>query len=392
MMRLIWAAMLTAQKNLRQVESFSERMLGRKVSDTRLATFLPELSVEEFKDRHRRQVLDLHRSKCLEANLGVPFNVVAVDGKTCWVGDYEANEYCQKQSPSTPGGVPHWMFRVIRAVMTSSRVHACIWQRPIPAETNEMGAFEAFWEELLAAYGHTDLIQVVTLDAGYTSLHNASLIYESGRQYMMSLKQTQPELFAEAERLLPLRKKRRRGKGAAQLPPEAETYEKRDGKLITRQLWRSAEAAGYLDWTHLKEMWLVRQTTEVLQTGEVSVEDRFFLSSLEPDALTGAQALALVRMHWHVENDCNWVIDTQWKEDDCPWVATGNGLLVVTLLRLMAFNILQLLRNRTLRSDSNRAMAWADVLKMVDDALLLARHGVVTAQHRDLLEVVASSG
>jgi hypothetical protein len=392
LMHLIWAAMLTAQKTLRQVESFSERMHGQKVSDTRLATFLPELSVEELQDRHRRQVLDLHRSKCLEPNLGIPFNLVAIDGKNAWSGTYEANPYCQKQEASSPDGEPHWLFRMMRGVMASSRVHACIWQMPVPAETNEMGAFPAFWEQLLGAYGHTDLVGVASLDAGYTSLHNANLIRESRRHYVMSLKENQPELLAEARRLLPLRKDRRRRKEVLALPPEAESCDKRDGKLITRQLWRTSEAAGYLDWTHLEEIWLVRQTTEVLATGKVSVEDRYFLTSLVPETLTGPQVLAVVRAHWHVENDCNWVIDTQWKEDDHCWVATGNGLLVVTLLRLMAFNVLQLLRNRTLRSDSNRAMAWADVLKMVDDALLLARHGVISDEHLALLEVVAERG
>jgi hypothetical protein len=387
LLRLVWLAMLTAQKNLRAVEHFSERMLGRRISDTRLATLLPELSVAELEDRHRRQVLDFWRSKALEANLGVPFNVVAIDGKSVWVGKTQTNEYCQEQTDHARGLGPQWVMRVVRAVVTSSRVHACIAQMPVPAATNEMGAFPAFWAQLLESYGHTDMLQIATVDNGYTSRENATLIHDSGRDYVMALKGPQQELLAEAQRLLA------EASGPDGEPDfEAETCDKRDGKLIVRQLWRTSEAAGYLDWSHLRQIWLVRQTTTVLATGEVSEEDRFFLTSLEAEALTGPQVLALVRSHWHVENDCNWVIDTQWKEDDCPWVATGTGLLVVTLLRLMAFNVLQLLRNRTLRSESSREMAWAHLLKMVDDALLLVRHGVITDAHLALLEVVADNG
>jgi hypothetical protein len=147
-----------------------------------LFTLIASLWHTEFESCLQRQVLDMKRSRCLEPNLGVPFSTVAIDGKTPWVGRYEANPYCQRQQSGSPGGKASYLFRVLRAVVTSSRVHATIWQEPIEANTNDMGAFPAMWDALMQRYGHTDLIQVATMDAGFTSLANAHVPRGRGRR------------------------------------------------------------------------------------------------------------------------------------------------------------------------------------------------------------------
>ncbi|MBI2892356.1 MAG: hypothetical protein HYY06_02310 [Deltaproteobacteria bacterium] len=155
--------------------------------------------------------------------------------------------------------------------------------------------FEAFFSGIMRAYGAGDLFEVVTADAGFTSKKNADLVHAADKAYVLALKYTQPELHAEAERLL--RPKLRE-------TPDAETvWEKVRGKRIQRRLYRTNEIAGYHDWSHLQQAWLVVQETEH-PDGKVEIEERFFLTSLRPGRLTAAQCLRVVRGHWGIENDC----------------------------------------------------------------------------------------
>jgi hypothetical protein len=57
--------------------------------------------------------------------------------------------------------------------ITSTRPRVFLDQRTLAADENEMGALAAFWAPLLQAYGRLSLFEVVTLEAGYCSLHNA---------------------------------------------------------------------------------------------------------------------------------------------------------------------------------------------------------------------------
>jgi hypothetical protein len=116
-------------------------------------------------------------------------------------------------------------------------------------------------------------------------------------------------------------------------------------------------------------------TSRTLRDGEdVAKETRYFLSSLERQALSPAQWLFLIRSHWSVENACHWTFDAVFKEDDRPWIRSDpKGALVVALLRRVAYNILSLFRSVTLRSEHNRDAPWRELLSWVLDALVGAR-------------------
>jgi len=65
--------------------------------------------------------------------------------------------------------------------------------------------------------------------------------------------------------------------------------------------------------------------------------------------------------------------DTAFAEDERPWIeADANGMLAVLLLRRIAYTLLALFREVTLRSDANRATRWKDLLTWVRDALVAA--------------------
>jgi predicted transposase YbfD/YdcC len=344
---LLWAAlygMMAGCRSLRQVEDLTDEMgpTGRgrvpgRVPDTTLYDLVPRLHVEELRQQVRWQVKTLWRDKCLDPQ-GLPCGVVSIDGKGLGALDHDAGGNAQK-AHRAHDGTPYWLGRVLRAVLTSACAKPCLDQMAVPTKTNEMGAFATFFAALMAAYGGGNLFEIITTDAGMTSKHNADLVHAANKAYVMALKGPQPELYAEAQRLLlPLTT------GA----PCAQTWDKAQGKQIRRSLYRTCEMAGYHDWTHLRQVWLVRQESRD-KDGRVTIEDRYFVTNLPSGRLQPAQILQVVRGHWGIENDCFWSLDAQFGEDALHWVTTGRCIEVLGLLRLMAYNLLQLCRKRHLR-------------------------------------------
>ena len=103
------------------------------------------------------------RRKALKP-VGLPIGIVAVDGKSVWTGDEKVNDFCQRSHKES--GMPYWNFRVLRAVLVSAAAPVCLDQAPIPAETNDMGAFPDFFLSLRREYSRSQLFEVVTMDAG----------------------------------------------------------------------------------------------------------------------------------------------------------------------------------------------------------------------------------
>jgi Transposase DDE domain len=264
------------------------------------------------------------------------------------------------------GGKPdYYLLRVQRVVLTSAKGKPALDQAVIPPTTNEMGAFAALFGTLVKVHG--TLFEIATVDAGMTSLDNANLVEQADKAYVMALKDNQPGLYAEAQRvLLPL--------GAQ--PPEAQTpWERRGAKRVRRSLFRSEQVAGYEGWTHLRQVWLVRQETRE-PGGTVHIEDRYFATNLRWGRLQPAQILLVVRNHWGIENDCFWSLDAQFGEDDHPWVTTGHALLVLGVLRLMAYNLLQRARKGHLRRRLGARRftdppTWKQLFRWVQQALRL---------------------
>ena len=82
-----------------------------------------------------------------------------------------------------------------------------------------------------------------------------------------------------------------------------------------------------------------RESTEK-KSGKVTLETRYFLSSLDTHEATPERLAALVRGHWSVENRNHWRRDaTLWREDFCrlrrPRAALNLALLRNALLALI---------------------------------------------------------
>jgi hypothetical protein len=363
-------SMMMLARSLRSAERLSDDLAqargfkgpARRVPDSTLGDFLAKVSPTQVRRHLHEHVLAEHRRKALEPTV-LPIRTLSFDGKNVATLDYEANPDCQKQSPENQA--PTWLYRVLNVTLISSSAAVCVDQMPIPADTNDMGAFPACFEEVLRTYGRANLFELATMDSGFCSEACARLVHDADKGYWISLKDNQPELKREAERVLLATAKR--------CAPEAQTDWESDSSRgwVRRQLWRTDEMAAWGKWSHLRQVVLVRVLARVGKDGpERVLEDRYYVTNLRRGRLDGAQMLRVVRAHWRIENDLHGTLDIFFEEDRGLWVQRGHGLPVSSLLRALAYNLLALLRAVHLRTDAARRTAWSQLRDWVRDALL----------------------
>jgi hypothetical protein len=362
--------LLTVGRSLRATEELSDDLamgrrlrIPRRVPDSTLGDVLSRLDPQALRAHLHEHIVAEHRRKALAPTV-LPLGVVSVDGKEVARTRTRCHAACQEQTG--PGGQPQYAFRVLNAALISAAAPVCIDQMPIPAHTNEMGSFQDLVRALLAAYGRIGLFELLFTDAGMTSQSNARFVHEQQLGYVMALKGTQPELLREARRVMSVR---------TLGEPDAQTEWESDSSrgVIQRQIFRSDEMAGWGDWTHLRQVWLVRVFVRPPRGCEGPVqllEERLYGTNLPRGRLTAQQCLTLVRAHWRIENEMHGTLDLQWQEDYGRWVRRGQGLPVCSLLRALPFNLLGLMRAVHLRSDGARAVSWRRLRDWVRDALM----------------------
>jgi hypothetical protein len=340
--------------------------IGRRIPDTTLRNALTKVEPAELRKCLRRQTKAAQRRKALEP-AGLPFGVVAVDGKHTAISAWD-EAYSQKQSKGEGGeSGACGVVRTFTCTLVSSRAKPCIDAVPIPAATNEMGHFATVLEELCRAYLRSSLFRLVSADAGSCSEENGRLVVDKKLDYLFGLKGGQPTLLAEARAQLS-----RRTADTA----DAETVDICKPFEIRRRLYLTAEMAGF-EWEHLRTVLRIETEKRVIETGEIVPPkdkddvNRYYVSSLAAYELTPAQWLLAVRSHWGVENDCHNTWDTAFAEDDRPWiVASPQGTVVVMLLRRIAYNMLALFRTVTQRAEEKHRTPWKALLRWMRDMLV----------------------
>ncbi len=371
LLRLVLVAMIAGCKSLAQAEALSAEMsvplrkrlgIARRIADTTLRDVLCALDPEQLRGPLHALVRAAHRRKALEPE-GLPFGVVAMDGKSTALPSCD-DDYAQRQSQGD-GAHLVGVVRTVTCTLVSSRAMPCIDALPIPAATNEMGRFEAHLRSLLHAYRGIDLFRMVSYDAGACSAHNASVVRNLDLHYLFGLKGSQPTLFDEARRLLA---------SVPQIQAAAATEDVLGGsRTVVRRLYLTEQMAGFEDFPHLRTVLRVESEIFDAHGQRIAHENRYYLASLPACRLTAAQWLRLVRLHWGVENNCHHTLDTAFEEDDRPWIESDpRGMLVVALLRRLAYNLLTLFRAVTQRSQERRASPWLDMLRWFYNAIISA--------------------
>ncbi len=376
LLRAVLVAMVTGCKSLALAEALTAEMsaplrarlgIPRRVPDTTMRDALCLLDPNEVRRTLHASVRAAHRRKAIEPD-GLPFGVAALDGKGTAVPSCD-DMYAQRQSQGE-GAHLIGVVRTTTCTLISSRAVPCIDAFPIPAATNEMGHFEACVRSLVETYRGIDLVRMITYDAGACSEHNGSVARELDLHYLFGLKGAQPTLLAEAERCL------------ASLPKARADASSEDviggRRTVVRRVFLTTEMDGFDTWKHLRTVLRVDSETLDARGNIVAKDTRYFLSSLPVSRLSHAQWLLLVRRHWGVENNCHNTLDTVFEEDDRPWIESDpRGMVVVALLRRLAYNLVTLFRTVTQRSPDRRGTPWRDLLRWLYNA-------VISATERDL--------
>ena len=117
-----------------------------------------------------------------------------------------------------------------------------------------------------------------------------------------------------------------------------ETHEENHGRIETRRYWTTDQVDDFADGTAWKGLALFGMVQAQRQVGDqVSVERRYYISSLDNDAQRFGEA---VRRHWSIENSLHWVLDVVFREDDSR-IRTGHAPENRALLRQIAVSLLQ---------------------------------------------------
>jgi hypothetical protein len=386
---IVWSmllGMMANRKTLRDIEEllkelgpWAKKLVSHHMSDTTLYVNVGKLPAEYFHDKLVLQIKSMHRKKQLRPD-GLPYGIATIDGKNLATLAYNPDgqghardlidEKWKRYVPDGQEG-DYYLYPALRATLSSNPATPALYHMPLPPGTGESRVFHQFLDGLHQAYGALELFRLIDVDAGFTSWQNAQLITAYGYYYVMGLKENQPTLLAASERIFQYRK-------ALKIPPLAETpWEKRGGKTIRRQLWITTRLEDFTtssgQWSDLRQVWYVRQETKD-QEGWITVEHRYFLSSVPVNDLTGDQILRVVRRHWAVENDVFNSLDLQWREDHTPYATGNHSVHVMGVMRLIAFNLVQFLRKRHLcpRKENGERVAplpWRNLFETITEVL-----------------------
>ena len=179
---------------------------------------------------------------------------------------------------------------------------------------------------------------VVTIDAAGCQTAIAQKVVEKGGDYVLALKDNQPNLAADVALLF--QDAHQGGLGAPQTD-QAQSTEKGHGRIETRTCTTIADPALLAplrrseEWVKLESLIEIRAQRQV--GNETTTKVRYYLSSLDGNAKT---ALGVTRTHWSIENSMNWVLDVAFREDDSR-VRTDYGPENLGILRRIALNLLK---------------------------------------------------
>jgi predicted transposase YbfD/YdcC len=368
MLSLMVAGFACGRVVLRRVEDFcsdlgphARRRLGvpKAVSDSTLYRLLSQQDPSGFRETVWKQLQRLLDAKLVNRDL-FRHGVVSFDGKTVWSSTSRTVEGA-KQSADERTGLVTSSLGTLRAVLTSALGQPCLDLELIAAKTGESPAFREVFRRIAEQFGRH--FEIVTADSGMTGRENALLIRGADKHYVLGLKGNQPTLHGFAERWF-------------EAFPGAclkETVEWEHGGRMTRQLHsvNVADLEGF-DFYGASEVWRVTQTW-THPDGNRTEEARYFISSMPPKMLTPTEKLALVRLHWGIENGHHWALDVALEEDDRqPVQTTREAIEVVAWLRVLAYNLLAIWRARAPLKDGRR-ISWTRSMELLRDALVHAR-------------------
>lgn len=365
----VLCGMMAGCKSLAKLENLGEWLsvdvrqrlgLPARIADTTFRDALCRLNVESLRKVLHRATRAARRRKALKV-VGLPFHMVALDGKATALPN-GIGPYAQWHRPEN--GKPYALLRTTTATLATAPGKPCIDVLPIAAHTNEMGHFARAFGELVRIHGK--LFRLVSYDAGAGCEENGRIVRAAGKHFLFRLNNPEWHVHQLAMELL------QHSEVAAE-----ETEARNNQCYVVRRLKMFRVNEGKLPPLARKSMiWADARVLLQVETQTfnhevcTSTEQKLYISSLPGKELTAKQWLFATVRHWAVETT-HQVLDTAFVEDDQPWIeADPNGMLIVLVLRRIAYTLLTLFRSVTLRSEENRLKPWDDFIEWVRTMLI----------------------
>ena len=196
-------------------------------------------------------------------------------------------------------------------------------------ESNEITAVP----ELIAALDLKGA--TVTLDAMGCQKAIAQALVDKGADYVFGLKGNQETLHEQVKKLF----------GVTEWENYADfagwghaTQEAGHGRIEVRRCiaLASPSAGGCAAWAGMRSVAMLESMRQTAQ--DVTVEKRYYISSLAPDSQQLAHA---IRSHWEVENRLHWCLDVTFHEDACR-TRRDHAPHNLNIVRKIAMNLLRL--------------------------------------------------
>ena len=211
-----------------------------------------------------------------------------------------------------------------------------VGRRRVSDESNEIPALP----ELLAPLDLDGAL--ITADAMHTQRSTAQWIISRGAHYLLTVKDNQPGLKRELEKL-PWKD-----------VPSTSVPDGSHGRRVRRTI-KAVEAPARVDFPGAAQVIRIRRTRTV--KGRKHIEVVHLICSLPPTDARPEQVAAWARGHWTIENRLHWVRDVVTGEDRHQ-LRTANGPQIMAALRNLAISLIRLLHGpRAPIAATTRAMA-----------------------------------
>ena len=213
----------------------------------------------------------------------------------------------------------HSAYHVVSAWVAENQI--TLGQLAVAEKSNEIVAIPELLD-VLDVSGST-----VTIDAMGCQKKIAAKIIENQADYVLGLKGNQPELLDDVKFYFD----NECTSNTSQTEKDHGRIEQRTYYLETQIDWLSQRS----EWVGLNGIGMVKTNVLKMNTGEISEECRYYLTSLaDIDAFAHA-----VRKHWSIESQLHWQLDVTFREDSSR-ARKDNSPLNLNILRKEALRLL----------------------------------------------------
>lgn len=309
------------EANLKLLRGFSDYHFGIPCADW-LRSLMNRIDPEVFSGAFRAWV-----AACWP---GRP-DLVAIDGKT------------SRRSHNRKAG--EGPLHLVSAYATNSRL--VLAQEAVDEKENEIVVIPKLIDQL-------DLDgALVSIDAIACNPAIAGAIVAAGADYLLSVKENQPTLRAEAESYFASAPERELDI-ARSLDKAHGRLESRTHKVSRSVEWVGSDRAfpGAKRFPKLAVIGMVEARIEKRE--KVSLERRYYISSRALSAEAFAEA---VRSHWGIENRVHWVLDVTFKED-LSRLRIGHGAHNMAVVRHFALNLVRQADDKRAIKRRRKVASW----------------------------------